>query len=67
MRSNRIGRIAARLIGGAVLGSMLFGGGCGAIVQRELEVLLRPEANPLLLRESFLIDVFGPRILSLFL
>jgi hypothetical protein len=40
--------------------------GCVGDIQRELEVLLRPEANPMLIRESFLIDVFGPEILSLF-
>jgi len=37
-----------------------------AFIQRELEVLLRPEANPLLIRDSFLVDLLGPQIIDLF-
>ena len=37
-----------------------------AFIQRELEVLLRPEANPMLIRDSFLVDLLGPGIIELF-
>lgn len=55
---------------GPLLTGVLFAGGCmtqalGSI-QRELEVLLAPEANPLLVRDSVLVDLFGPKILGLF-
>jgi len=40
--------------------------GCVRDIQRELEVLVRPEANATLIRDSFLVEVFGPEILSLF-
>ena len=42
-------------------------GGCIGDIQRELEVLFRPEANPTLIRGSFLVDLLGPEILSLFM
>jgi len=45
----------------------LLEGGCAGVVQRELEVLLRPEANPTLIRQSYLIDLLGPEILKLFM
>ena len=47
-------------------GTLVGQGGCIGDLQRELEVLLSPEANPTLIRESFLVDLVGPRILSLF-
>ena len=43
-----------------------FQGGCIGDIQREVEVLLRPEANPTLIRESLLVDLLGPEVLSLF-
>ncbi len=48
------------------MGSLASQGGCIGDVQRELEVLLRPEANPTLIRDSFLVDLLGPEILSMF-
>ena len=44
----------------------LFQAGCIRTIQQELEVLLRPEANSTLIRESFLVDFFGPEIIKLF-
>lgn len=37
-------------------------GGCGQVIERELEILLAPDAlaNALLFRDSYLIDIFGP-------
>ena len=48
------------------LGAWLCQAGCIQIVQRELEVLLRPEANQTLIHNSALVNLFGPRILTLF-
>jgi len=48
------------------LGAWLCQAGCVQIVQRELEVLLRPEANPTLIHNSALVNLFGPSILTLF-
>lgn len=45
-------------------GALLPGSGCG-FLGRELEVLFRPEANPFLIRDSFLVDVFGLRLIRI--
>jgi hypothetical protein len=50
----------------AALGAWMWQAGCVQIVQRELEVLLRPEANPTLIHNSALVNLFGPKILTLF-
>ena len=47
-------------------GSCLWLQGCIRDVQRELEVLIRPEANLLLVPTSFLVNTFGVDILRLF-
>lgn len=39
---------------------------CDRLVNREFEVLLQPQSSPTLIRQSFLVNLFGPRILSLF-
>jgi hypothetical protein len=49
-----------------MLGGWMWQAGCIRAYQREIEVLLAPAANPLLIRESFLVDLFGPAILTLF-
>ncbi len=45
-------------------GALLPGSGCG-FLGRELEVLFRPGANPLLIHDSFVVDVFGLRLIHL--
>jgi hypothetical protein len=40
--------------------------GCLGLLQRELEVLFRPEANPALIYDSILVERFGLAILGLF-
>ena len=64
MRSNIRRWIRQLLILG--MGSWLLQAGCIRDIQREIEVLFRPEANPTLIHDSFLVDFFGPEILSLF-
>ena len=49
-----------------VMGSWILQAGCIRDIQREFEVLFRPEANPTLIHGSFLVDLFGPEILGLF-
>lgn len=44
----------------------MFGTGCDAAMQREMEVLFRPEANPLLIRQSYLVNAFGPQLFRFF-
>ncbi len=39
---------------------------CARNFQREIEVLLAPQANPLLIRDSALVRIFGVGILQLF-
>ena len=56
-----------RLAGLAGLGGWVLQAGCIRGIQRELEVLLRTEANPTLIWDSVLVDVLGPKILSLFI
>jgi hypothetical protein len=51
--------------------TMLLGGwavqlACARTFQREIEVLLAPEANSLLIADSILVDAFGPEIIRLF-
>ncbi|HPD31850.1 MAG TPA: hypothetical protein PLL20_17800 [Phycisphaerae bacterium] len=46
-------------------GYWLFQGGCLGFVQRELEVLVAAESNGVLIRSSFLYEVFGPRLIAL--
>ncbi|UCD29243.1 MAG: hypothetical protein JSV03_01815 [Planctomycetota bacterium] len=47
-------------------GCWLLQAGCIRDIQREFEVLFRPEANPTLIHDSYLVDTFGPEILGLF-
>jgi hypothetical protein len=48
-----------------IAGCWLFEGGCLGIIQRELEVLVAPGSNsPLLVRNSYLYEIFGPRFLA---
>jgi len=49
-----------------MLGGWMWQAGCIRAYQREIEVLLAPAASPLLIRDSFLVDLFGPAILTLF-
>lgn len=44
----------------------LFQAGCARIFTREVEVLFAAAANPTLIGQSFLVDVFGLSILGLF-
>jgi hypothetical protein len=44
----------------------LFQAGCIQQLQQELEVLFRLEASPNLIRDSFVVDWFGPSLLQLF-
>jgi hypothetical protein len=44
----------------------LFQAGCARNIERELEVLVVPGANGALIHSSYLVDLFGPRILELF-
>ena len=46
-------------------GCWLFQGGCLGFVQREIEVLVAGEANGVLIRSSYLYDVFGPGLIAL--
>jgi hypothetical protein len=48
------------------MGSWLLQAGCIRDIQREIEVLFAPEANPTLIHNSALVDFFGPEILRLF-
>ena len=48
------------------LGAWLWQAGCVQLFQNEIEVLLAPEASPTLLRQSLLLDIFGPGLLTFF-
>lgn len=47
-------------------GGCLWQAGCIRTIQQEFEVLFRPEANPTLIQDSFLVNLFGAEILRLF-
>ncbi|GMU22116.1 MAG: hypothetical protein AMXMBFR13_22040 [Phycisphaerae bacterium] len=47
-------------------GSWMLQAGCVRILQQEIEVLFAPDANPSLIRGSFLVNALGPQILSWF-
>lgn len=51
-----------RLVALAMSG-WVFQAGCLRIVQQELDLLWRPEANLGLLNSSVLVDLFGPAVL----
>jgi hypothetical protein len=60
-----------RLLGGLkkevfvlLLGGCLLQNGCANFLQREWEVLLRPQSSPTLINQSFLVKVFGPQVLQ---
>ncbi|HSW45771.1 MAG TPA: hypothetical protein VLM89_09385 [Phycisphaerae bacterium] len=58
-----------RTIGLAILALGCCGGfldGCAGNLQRELEVLAAPESNPTLIRDSVLVDWFGPQAIKFF-
>ncbi len=61
--------VHVRRIGRALLLTSVIGWlgtlGCARTFERELSVLFQPEVNPLLIRDSFLVDLFGPGILRL--
>lgn len=67
MMRNRL-RGARLLLAAGVCGGTLLAPGfaCERIFQRELSVLLAPGTEPLLIRDSWLVNVFGYRILQLF-
>lgn len=44
----------------------LFQAGCARILTREFEVLFAAAANPRLVGQSILVDVFGAALISLF-
>ena len=48
----------------AVAGACLFQSGCMRTLQRELDLLTRPEPNLNMVYDSVLVDVFGPGILE---
>lgn len=50
----------------ALCGGWAFQASCARNFQREIEVLLAPQSNPLLIRDSFLVNLFGPQIIKLF-
>ena len=45
-------------------GSCLWQAECIRDIQREIDLLYRPEANLAFIRESVLVDIFGPWILA---
>lgn len=49
-----------------VTSGIVVGGGCAGSVARELEVFFAAAASPFLIRDSFLVEVFGLQILRLF-
>ncbi len=40
--------------------------GCIARYQTELEVLAAPQSNPTLIKDSYLVDWFGPNVIEFF-
>lgn len=44
------------------MGTQFVSGGCLGAIQRELEVLIAPQASPSLIRGSALFDWFGPEL-----
>lgn len=40
--------------------------GCAANIQREIEVLAAPQSSPTLIRDSVLVDWFGPQVIKFF-
>jgi len=64
MRRGVLGLV--RRAGTLGLAGCLLQAGCISDIQRELEVLLSPEANPTLIPGSVLVDLLGPGILQLF-
>jgi len=48
------------------LSGILAGSGCPGAIAREIEVVFAAAANPFLIRESFLVDIFGVGLLRLF-
>jgi hypothetical protein len=47
------------------VGCWLFEGGCLGWVQIQMEVLMAPQSNsPVLIRDSFLYELFGPRLIA---
>lgn len=45
-------------------GYWLFQGGCLGVLQREIEVLVAAESNGVLIRSSYLYEIFGPRLIA---
>jgi hypothetical protein len=46
------------------MGTCLQFTGCERLIMREIEVMGAPHANPTLIRQSLLVNLFGPRVLN---
>lgn len=66
MNMARVWQIGWRWAVLASAGGCLLQAGCARLIGQELEVLFAAGASPALVGGSFLVNVFGPRILGLF-